>query len=135
MRDMFFTLEKLQKRMEELKSRRYFGHQTIAPFTAMDGGLSKDEVYCKIPDKIEGRQMHIGDFFTGQDRYMWLEKEVALLPTKEGCKVAGLFNFGKTSDGFIGGNRFCMWTGNPVREWIPFIMKSYFMACLIRKSG
>ncbi len=47
--------------------------------------------------------MHIGDFFTGQDRYMWLEKEVALLPTKEGCKVAGLFNFGKTSDGFIGG--------------------------------
>lgn len=103
MRDMFFTLEKLQKRTEELKSRRYFGHQTIAPFTAMDGGLSKDEVYCKIPDKIEGRQMHIGDFFTGQDRYMWLEKEVVLLPAKEGCKVAGLFNFGKTSDGFIGG--------------------------------
>lgn len=103
MQDMFFTLEKLQKRTEELKSRRYFGHQTIAPFTAMDGGLSKDEVYCKIPDKIEGRQMHIGDSFTGQDRYMWLEKEVALLPAKEGCKVAGLFNFGKTSDGFIGG--------------------------------
>lgn len=103
MRDMFFTLEKLRKRTEELKERRYFGHQNIMSFTAMDGELSKDEVYCEVPDKIEGSQMHIGDSFTGRDRYMWLEQEVVLLPEKEGCKVAGLFDFGKTADGFIGG--------------------------------
>ena len=103
MRDMYFTLEKLQKRTEELKGRRYFGHQVIAPFTVMEGELSKDEVYCGMPEQIEGRQIDIGDFFTGQDQYMWLEKEVTLPPEKKGCKAAGLFDFGKTADGFIGG--------------------------------
>ena len=32
---MFFTEDKLRCRAEELKQKRYFGHQCIAPFTAM----------------------------------------------------------------------------------------------------
>lgn len=103
MRDMYFTLEKLQQRTQELKSRRYFGGRTIASFTAMDGELSKDEVYCDLPENIEGQTIDIGEFFVGRDKYMWFDKEVELLPEKSGCKVAGLFNFGKTTDGFLGG--------------------------------
>ena len=79
MRDMFFTLEKLQRRTEELKTRRYFGHRSIAPFTAMDGQLSVDDVYRECPEVIEGEQIALGDFFVGRDRYMWFDKETELL--------------------------------------------------------
>lgn len=97
---MFFTIEKFRRRTEELKQRRYFGHQTIAPFTAMPGELPEDAVYHEIPGQIVGDEFHLNDFFTGRDRYLWLEKEVTLLPEKEGCKVVGLFDFGKTGEGY-----------------------------------
>lgn len=103
MRDMFFTLEKLQRRTEELKTRRYFGHRSIAPFTAMDGQLSVDDVYRECPEIIEGEQIAVGDFFVGRDRYMWFDKETELLPERSGCRIVGLFDFGKTQDGFLGG--------------------------------
>lgn len=96
---MFFTIEKFQRRTEELGKRRYFGHQTIAPFTAMPGDLPEDAVYHEIPDRIVGNEFHLNDFFTGRDRYLWLEKEVTLLPEMKGCKVVGLFDFGKTGEG------------------------------------
>lgn len=98
---MFFTLEKLEQRTKELKERRYFAHQTIAPFTAMKGTLSKDEVYHKLPRCIEGESFGLNDFFVGRDGYLWLEKEVNILPKRPGCKVVGLFDFGKTGESFI----------------------------------
>lgn len=103
MQDMFFTLEKLQQRTKELKKRRYYGHRSIAPFTAMDGELSTDEVYKNFPKNIEGKSMDVGDFFVGRDKYMWFDKEIEMLPAKEENKIVGLFDFGKTTDGFIGG--------------------------------
>ena len=96
---MFFTIEKFERRIEELKQRRYFGHQTITPFTAMPGELNTDEVYHEIPDRIAGDEFQLNDFFVGRDRYLWLEKEVVLPPEKKGCKVAGLFDFGKSGEG------------------------------------
>lgn len=41
---MFFTLEKFQRRVEELKEHRYFGYQKIAPFVSMPGSFGVDEV-------------------------------------------------------------------------------------------
>ena len=69
---MFFTLEKFQRRVEELKERRYFGYQKIAPFVSMPGSLSVDEVYKEVPEKIEGNLFDIDDFFIGRDKYLWL---------------------------------------------------------------
>lgn len=97
---MFFTLEKLEARTAELGARRYFGNVTVAPFTAMPGQLGSDEVYHCLPDQIQGNTYGLNDYFEGRDRYLWIEKEVTLLPEKEGCNVVGLFNFGRTGDGF-----------------------------------
>lgn len=69
---MFFTLEKFQKRVDELKIRRYFGYQPVAPFTSMPGNLHVDEVYHELPEKIEGDMFDIHDFFIGRDKYLWL---------------------------------------------------------------
>lgn len=96
---MLFTKQKLQRRIDELGWRRYFGHQCIAPFVAMEGQLSEDEHYKEIPQKIEGKEFHVNDMFIGRNRYLWLEKEVDMLPKKEGCQVVGCFNFGNTGHG------------------------------------
>jgi len=96
---MFFTIEKFQRRTEELGERRYFGGSCIAPFVSMEGNLSKDEQYHKLPEKIEGAVFGLNDFFVGRDKYLWLEKEVELLGKKDGCEVVGLFDFGETGGG------------------------------------
>lgn len=96
---MFFTIEKFQKRVEELGQRRYFGWKAITPFTAAPGNLPKDAHYSSAPEKIEGEVFTQGDCFIGRDRYLWLEKQVMLPEKKEGCKVVGFFDFGETGDG------------------------------------
>lgn len=96
---MFFTIEKLKQRTLELQKRRYFGHQTIAPFKTMPGELLADEVYTDVPDNIEGEELSLNGFFIGRDKYLWAEKEITLLPEKKGCRIAGLFDFGKSGDG------------------------------------
>lgn len=96
---MFFTREKLQSRVNELSYKRYFGHACIAPFESMEGELPEDENYKRVPEKIEGGEFNINDFFIGRNRYLWLEKEVTLLEKKDGCEVVGLFNFGNTGHG------------------------------------
>lgn len=96
---MFFTLDKFQRRVEELKERRYVERRCIAPFVSMEGTLDKNESYHELPEKIEGGTFDIHDFFVGRDRYLWLEKEVRLPQAKEGCDVVGLFDFGETGGG------------------------------------
>lgn len=100
---MFFTIEKFQKRVQELGKRRYFGNQCIAPFFSMEGTLPEDESYHEIPEKVEGNLFGIHDFFIGRDRYLWLEKEVQIPDERKGCEVVGLFDFGETGGGYNSG--------------------------------
>ena len=100
---MFFTLDKFDRRVEELEKRRYFGHQCLAPFRAMPGDLPSDQSYHEVPQKIEGEPFALNDHFVGRDRYLWIEKEVVFPKAEEGCQVVGLFNFGETGGGFNSG--------------------------------
>ena len=101
--EMFLTLDKLNRRMRELENFRFVNMQTIAPMTAMEGGLGVDDVYHGMPEKIEGGQINIGDEFVGRDRYLWAQKTVTLPEHADGCEVYGLFNFGKTGGGHNSG--------------------------------
>lgn len=92
---MFFTLEKLRKRVAELKERRYCGHFCIAPFVSMEGSLTRDQWYTEIPQKIQGAPFGIHDVFAGSDRYLWLEKTIKVPESAEGFEVVGLFDFGE----------------------------------------
>ena len=89
---MFFTIEKFEKRVEELEHRRYFGMRNIAPFAAMPGDLPEDSHYHGAPperrmpeqDSREWKEFGLNDFFVGRDRYLWLDKELTLPPAMEG---------------------------------------------------
>ena len=108
---MFFTIEKFEKRVEELEHRRYFGMRSIAPFAAMPGDLPEDAHYHGAPperrtpeqDSREWKEFGLNDFFVGRDRYLWLDKELTLPPAMEGCRVAGLFDFGESGGGNTNG--------------------------------
>ena len=96
---MFLIGEKLKCRVSELAWRRYFGFQSIAPFSSMEGQLSKDESNVEIPERIEGGTFDINDMFIGRDRYLWLEKTVTFPEQKEGCEIVGMFDMGETGGG------------------------------------
>lgn len=100
---MFLTIDKFQRRVEELGERRYFKKQCIAPFVSMEGTLPRDQQYHELPERIEGPDFGLNQFFTGRDRYLWLEKTLTLPAPEEGCQVVGLFDFGKTGDGHNSG--------------------------------
>lgn len=98
---MFNTLQKFQKRVEELAARRFCRLQTIAPFVSFEDKCDADTVHIEIPDELYSSETHfdIDDIFTGRDRYLWLYKDIALPPARHGFDVIGMFDFGKTGDG------------------------------------
>lgn len=94
---MFFTPEKLKRRVEELGCRRYSGYRVIAPFNSMPGTESKDGWYTQsVPEHIGGGQFDIDDQFVGLDKYIWLDKVARVPEQREGYDVIGLFDFGCT---------------------------------------
>jgi len=100
---MFFTVEKIAKRVQELESKRYVKQQCIAPFTSMKGTLPADAHYHGLPEKIEGPEFGINDFFVGLDQYLWLEKAVTIPEKRDGYEVVARFDFGKTAGGQTSG--------------------------------
>ena len=100
---MFLTLDKFRQRVRELGEKRYFGHSCIAPFISMEGNLPPDESYKGLPEKVEGPEFGLHDFFVGRDRYLWLKRTVKLPEAKEGCETVGLFDFGETGGGYNSG--------------------------------
>ena len=100
---MFFTLEKMLRRVQELGERRYLNTESIAPMEAMEGTNGYDEVYTGIPETFDGKPFALGDRFCGKDKFLWLRKTVTIPQSVEGCEVTGLFDFGKTGGGFNSG--------------------------------
>lgn len=87
---------KYERRAEELKNRRYFGHQSLAPFVSAEGKNGPDEVYSVCCEQIEnGTLFDIGDQFIGKNKYLWLDKMVEIPKAPNGCETVALFNFGK----------------------------------------
>ncbi len=99
--NMFTTLSKFQKRVEELNCFRFCEMQSVAQFTALEDNESEDAVHTKIPEELYSSQnkFELNDTFVGRDRYLWLYKDVALPPCRDGFDVVGLFDFGKTGEG------------------------------------
>ncbi len=96
---MFYTEKKFQRRIEELRQKRYFAHQNITPFASMEEQNNADESHLRIPERIAGEEFALHDMFVGRDRYLWLEKRIVFPKAKEGCEIVGLFDFGETGHG------------------------------------
>lgn len=100
---MHMKIPKLKKRTRQLEAFRYTDMTPITPMESMQGELDEDSVYTCLPAHIQGTALNIGDEFSGRDRYLWTGTKLRLPPAKEGCQVAGLFDFGRTGGGHNSG--------------------------------
>ncbi|MBC1604213.1 alpha-mannosidase [Paenilisteria rocourtiae] len=94
---MFWTKEKVQNRNGELSQYRYVISELISDFDIMEDSLGAIGSYptgLNFKEKIA-----LGENWCGRDRYVWLRASVVLPAKREGHRILGFFDFGKTGDG------------------------------------
>jgi len=107
---MFWTVEKLEKRIEELRELRYRDAIALEDWAfAVDEdrtvGIHPPEAF--EPERIVGK----GDRWSGRDLYVWLRRQVTLPPQWAGRTIVGLFDFGETGPGHNSGFESLLFVG------------------------
>ncbi|CAI6083822.1 alpha-mannosidase [Cohnella sp. JJ-181] len=95
---MFWTIEKLQKRIEELSEYRY-RHAIALDEWAMQEDVSQENGVQRPPELAGELTMRKGDRWVGYDRYVWLRRNVQVPAEWQGREIVGLFDFGLTGAG------------------------------------
>ncbi|GHV06350.1 alpha-mannosidase [Spirochaetia bacterium] len=97
-----YYVEKIERQTAYLKQLRYRNIVPIKEFLASDEPA--DFKYpAVLPPGSSSKKMHIGDFWSGRDRYIWLDCKVKIPNEWKNEEVAGVFDFGTTGDGFNSG--------------------------------
>lgn len=94
---MFWTIEKLERRIRELSSWRYRNIRPIASFQAQ---LDEEGVVGqRPPQEGDWSVMNTGDRWEGRDKYIWIKADAEIPADWKGEKIVGVFDFGKTGGG------------------------------------
>lgn len=94
---MFWTEEKLAKRIAELDELRYRNVKPILEFTAIED--EEGNVGTRPPATAEGGTLKVGEYWAGRDRYVWLIRDVVIPEEWKNEEIVGIFDFGKTGGG------------------------------------
>ncbi|WP_026691908.1 alpha-mannosidase [Peribacillus kribbensis] len=94
---MFWTLDKLERRIQELDSYRYRNAQPIQSFQALED--AEGNVSERPPEGGEWGTMNVRDRWEGRDQYIWLKTQVSIPEQWAQQKIVGVFDFGKTGGG------------------------------------
>jgi alpha-mannosidase len=98
---MFWTLDKLGQRIQELENYRYRGMMELGEWSyAVD---AEHEIGAYPSDVKAEKQVGRGDRWKGRDLYVWLRRKVLVPQEWQGRKICGLFDFGKSGPGNNGG--------------------------------
>lgn len=95
---MFFDLDKLRARITELDTYRIITVRNIDSFYSKQDDAGGNGSYPP-EDYPKDSKMVLLDRWQGRDNYIWLSQTVQLPPKKEGKKLVGVFNLGKTAEG------------------------------------
>ncbi|MBW4081910.1 alpha-mannosidase [Paenibacillus sp. S150] len=94
---MFWTEEKLAAWLRELEGYRYRELVKLNEWLAAEDKDGANGVY---PPLLEGdNKLQQGEYWTGRDVYIWLQKTVEVPAEWKGKRVVGLFDFGRTGGG------------------------------------
>ncbi|OJF92120.1 alpha-mannosidase [Alkalibacterium sp. 20] len=96
---MFWEKEKFLSRVTELYQYRYVEKDTIDCFLKRED--ESNEVSPSFPDfqSEQTETFKTGEYWSGRDRYLWLNTKITLPAVDEHHKVVGYFDFGQTGDG------------------------------------
>lgn len=110
---MFLKDRKLDRRVTELKNYRYRDIMKIESFAACED--DEKLVNPQVPtDYTDWKEMKVGEYWSGRDRYLWLHKEIRIPESFRGKRAVGCFDFGKTGAGNNSGfEAMCYIDGTP----------------------
>ncbi|MFB5675412.1 alpha-mannosidase [Paenibacillus terreus] len=94
---MFWTTEKLERRIRELSTWRYRNILPIASFQAQLDG--EGAVGQRPPQEGQWSVMNTGDRWEGRDKYIWIKADAEIPADWKSEKIVGVFDFGKTGGG------------------------------------
>jgi alpha-mannosidase len=97
-----FYVEKIIRQTDRLKNLRYRNIMPITEFRATDepDGFTYPAL---VSPNDASRKKSIGDFWSGRDRYLWLNCRVKIPKEWKGREILGVFDFGATGGGFNSG--------------------------------
>lgn len=95
--DMFWTIDKLERRIKELDTYRYRNILPVASFQSQDDEEGK--IGQRPPEGGPWETMNVGDRWEGRDKYIWLKTLIPIPEQWEQQKIVGVFDFGKTGGG------------------------------------
>lgn len=94
---MFWTEEKLEARIKELGTYRYREAMQLVEWQVQE---DEDGANGEYPSQPAGHSViHLGDYWTGRDRYLWMYKRVDVPADWKGRRIVGRFDFGRTGGG------------------------------------
>lgn len=100
---MFWTKEKLDKRINELSDYRYRDAIVQQEFKFLEESSmshSAAPMHARTPHAMEGADhIQLGHYWEGRDLYAWLQKDVIFPIEWTGRKIVGIFDFGRSSGG------------------------------------
>lgn len=94
---MFWTEEKLAIRLQELEGYRYREILQLDEWLVAEDKDGDNGTYPSV--LTGGKKLLQGDYWTGNDVYLWLHRKVVVPAGWQGKRVVGLFDFGRTGGG------------------------------------
>lgn len=91
--DMFFTNQKLEKRIQEIATFRYRDIITLPEFQVTDADPAPVNPPVPTPDETWDC-VKTGTHWLGRNRYLWLARKVQIPGEWKGRRAVGVFNFG-----------------------------------------
>lgn len=101
---MFFTEDKLKKRLEQLEPLRYRDAFEVPEYIAIEDIIGENGMRPPTATlENQSTWLRTGDLWKGRDRYLWLSASVDIPAEWSDRTVVGLFDFGITEGGNNGG--------------------------------
>ncbi|MBC1356896.1 alpha-mannosidase [Listeria booriae] len=94
---MFWTKEKVQNRNREVELYRYNKSEVIREFGILEDVAG--EIGSRPDNLVFEETIGLGSDWRGRDRYVWLRATVTLPEKRDGKRILGFFDFGKTGAG------------------------------------
>ena len=91
--DMFFTNQKLEKRIQELEAYRYRDIIPLQEFQISEADPAPVNPAVPTPDETWDT-VKTGAHWVGRNRYLWLVRKLQIPGEWAGRRAVGVFNFG-----------------------------------------
>ncbi|MFP4977634.1 alpha-mannosidase [Paenibacillus sp. CN-4] len=96
---MFWTEDKIQKRINELEPYRYREAVVLGEWASQTDETPGNGVKPPAPDEGNWGTLRLGERWKGRDLYVWVRKTVEVPAAWAGRTIVGVFDFGKTGGG------------------------------------